>query len=395
MFYFNMSKLFLPWMERVIDEEVEDNVIEDVLQTFHLILLSSSEVQSQIFANALLSSCWFTLSFKYLGLFQTDQMRTTVYLSIASLIDRAFGPDFGQPVRDACVFLPFDPLELVFLLGQKHSLYPELPLCQCAAILILYVTSLSGERLADDAQVLASLEQYILVNCRNFLSATGNYLILALVLHLYGLLRCSPAGINWPYSREAEETLFILLAKDEVDLLCIEVHPMALEWLFQQEGFMAFLSHQILRFCRFLGPNETLLIVHQYGRKTINMQMISELVVSGDNYVAPLLVSLLKELQEEGAEDDMLCVLNTMAGILQKFPNASIQFCLHNVAGTVRSIYYSKYCSSQLFAACSLLVFNILHTANHKVISQDEEWHAVTIKVLNISLDTIHRLFLF
>lgn len=137
----------LPWLDKVKNEELEEDVVLEVLQTFHLILLRGSEALTQRFANKLISSCWLTLCFTYLGLFPSDQMRSSVYLILGSLIDRAFGPNFGQAMRDAFLYLPLDPLDLIFLLGQKNSIDdPQLALCQRATLLLLYVCSLSGER---------------------------------------------------------------------------------------------------------------------------------------------------------------------------------------------------------------------------------------------------------
>ncbi|PKU76745.1 Protein PRD1 [Dendrobium catenatum] len=329
----------LPWLEKIINEEVEEDVIQEIVQTFHLVLLSGSEAQTQTFANNLISSNLLTLCFAYLGLFPTDQMRSSVYLILGSLIDRAFGPSFGQPLRDALFYLPVDPLDLIFLLGQKSSIDPQLALCQRASLLLLYVSSLSGERGSQRDEKMS-------------------------------------------YSPEAEKTLLNLLARDDLELFSFGIHPMALKWLFQQERIMTYLSNQILKFCRLSRANESQLIVYSYGSQTMNMQLISELVVSGDNYVAQLLVSLLRELQGEGGEDDMICVLNTMTEILKKFSDASIQLCMHSFSGAIRSIYYSPNCSPQLFSSCSLLVFHVLYTTSHNVLSQEGEWLAVTVKLL-------------
>ncbi|CAB4294151.1 unnamed protein product [Prunus armeniaca] len=87
-----------------------------------------------------------------------------VYLMLSSLVDVLMGNDSGQPIRDATLCLPSDPIDLIFLLGQKNSRNLELSSCQSAILLILYTSSLYDERLADDKLVLASLEQYILIN---------------------------------------------------------------------------------------------------------------------------------------------------------------------------------------------------------------------------------------
>ncbi|KAK8938321.1 Protein PRD1 [Platanthera guangdongensis] len=374
----------LPWMESVIHEEVEEDLVQEVLQIFHLILLDGSEVQTHIFAYMLISSSWLTLCFTYMGLFPTNQMRSSIYLILGSLIDRAFGSIIAQPIRNAFLYLPPDPFDLIFLLGQKSTIDPQLAFCQRATLLLLYVSSLSGERLADDAQILASLEQYILINNDNLFCQLEDSLMLTQVVHLYGLLRDSLASEKMSYSPAAEKTLLDLLSKYDLELFSLDIHPTSLKWLFQQEEIKASMSNQILKFCRLSGENKSSLTLYSHGRGSANMRSISELVASGDNYVASLLVSLLIELHQDGEDDDLVCVMNAMARVLKIFPDASIQFCLHNFAGALCGIYCSPCCSPQLFTVCSLLVLNVLYAADNNVISQPVEWLAVTMKLLEL-----------
>lgn len=136
----------LPWLERAIDEGEEEEIVLDVLETFHLVLLRGSESETLKFAEVLISSSWFSLSFRCLGLFPSVDMKSRAYLLLSSVIDRAVGHEFGNPIRDAYLHLPSDPLELLFLLGQKSSYDYDLVSSQHAVILILYVSSLFGER---------------------------------------------------------------------------------------------------------------------------------------------------------------------------------------------------------------------------------------------------------
>lgn len=136
----------LPWIGRAIDEADEEEVILGVLETFHSILLHGPDVHAKKFAHILASSSWFSLSFGCLGLFPSDQMKLRVYLMLSSLADRILGNGFGQPIRDASSSLPSDPLDLLFLLGQKSSHDSDLISCQSAVLLILYTSSLHDER---------------------------------------------------------------------------------------------------------------------------------------------------------------------------------------------------------------------------------------------------------
>jgi hypothetical protein len=90
------------------------------------------------------------------------------------LIDQLVGNGLGETVREASSNLPSDHVDLLFFLGKKISSNSELLCSQSAIISTLYASYLYGDRFADDNQVLASLEQYVLVNASNFLCGLAN-----------------------------------------------------------------------------------------------------------------------------------------------------------------------------------------------------------------------------
>lgn len=136
----------LPWLEEVLTEVPDEEVVLGVLETFHVILLKGSEVESMKFSQTLASSSWFSLSFGLLGLYPSDLMKTRVYLMLSSLIDRIIGSECGEAIQDAYACLPSDPLDLIYLLGQRSSHDLNLASCQCAILVLLYVSTLYGER---------------------------------------------------------------------------------------------------------------------------------------------------------------------------------------------------------------------------------------------------------
>ncbi|KAL6293638.1 hypothetical protein ACE6H2_001780 [Prunus campanulata] len=126
-------------------------------------------------------------------------MKWRVYLMLSSLVDVLMGNDSGQPIRDATLCLQSDPIDLLFLLGQKNSRNLELSSCQSAILLILYTCSLYDERLADDKLVLASLEQYILINSsdlQELIAGGDNHRSILLVFLLTQLLPINDLGLG-------------------------------------------------------------------------------------------------------------------------------------------------------------------------------------------------------
>ncbi|XP_065041354.1 protein PUTATIVE RECOMBINATION INITIATION DEFECT 1-like [Musa acuminata AAA Group] len=371
----------LPWLGRVIDGGQDEEIVLGIIETFHIVLLVGSDIQARHFAESLVSSSWFSLSFGCLGLFPTDQMKTRIYLMLSSVIDRLLGSDFGESIRDCYPNLPSDPLELIYLLGQSYLDDPLMASCQCAVLMMLYVNSLYGERFTDGNQVLASLEQYILVNVSSNSSCEiANSMMLSQLVHLYALVRSDPFSCQSLCSTEAEKSVFCLIAEMELDLFSIGLHPRAVKWFFQQEEIMKPLSYLVLNFCRSYSTNKAQICTQSNCIKLLDIQMIADLIVSGDNFVTELLVSLLKEL-EEGREDDISHLVNAMTDILNIFPGASDEFSLHGIAEALNRVFYLTH-DALIIKTCSLFIFNVLSLANHETLSQDKNWLGILLKLL-------------
>lgn len=135
----------LPWLVTGISE-MEEEIVLGLLEIFHSILLLHCSNNSMEFAETLMSSCWFGFSYGCLGLFTGDRMKHRIYLLLSSLMDSLLGNDSGQPIRDAALHLPSDPVDLLFLLGQRSTSSLDFPSCQSAALLIMYTSSLYDER---------------------------------------------------------------------------------------------------------------------------------------------------------------------------------------------------------------------------------------------------------
>lgn len=136
----------LPWLESAIVDGNDEETLSGILQIFQIILSRASDNKSFKFAEMLASSSWFSLSFGFMGLFPTDHVKSAVYLVISSIVDKVLGISYGETIRDACIYLPPDPAELMYLLGQCSSEDFNLASCQCAILVILYVCSFYNER---------------------------------------------------------------------------------------------------------------------------------------------------------------------------------------------------------------------------------------------------------
>lgn len=242
-------------------------------------------------------------------------------------------------------------------------------------------------RLADERSVLASLEQYILVNSGDFLSGGIDSLTMMQVLNLYGLCR-GLAKVNGQvsHSLEAERILFHILTEREWDLPSSMIHPVAVIWLFQQEKISRPLSRQLLKFCVRSCSDGNQININEDNSHTVDVRVIAELVAAGNNNAAELLMCLLVRLAEEEAQnEDIIAVVNLMSTVINICPTASDQLCLHGISNAILVVvnYYSSHSSSsELLVTILLLLFNILSTAHTETLSDGESWLALTTKVL-------------
>ncbi|KAK9062504.1 hypothetical protein SSX86_019691 [Deinandra increscens subsp. villosa] len=378
----------LPWVSMSINE-IDEDIALGVLELFHSILIQT-DFHPKKFVDVLVSSSWFSFSFGCLGLFPTEKMKWRVYFLLSSILDVILGNDSGQPVRDVALHLPSDPIDLLFLLGQKGSHNQEVFCCQSAVLLILYTSSLYDDRLADDRMVLASLEQYILLNNTEILGGIVKPLIMEVLINLYALYR-GLAKITYqiPYSQDAENTLFHLVTEIPIDTLSTRIHRISLKWLFQQERICKYLCGQILRWCRRCIIYGSQIVVCN-DTETLKFKEIAELVASGDNYGAKLVVCLLTELLEEnGHEDDIILLLNMIASVITLFPAASGQLCLNGISLAIQNVYHHHSSSGEIFNATCQLVFTILQSVDSESLSDDEDWITVSTELMHYLISTI------
>lgn len=232
--------------------------------------------------------------------------------------------------------------------------------------------------------MLASLEQYVLVNSSDILNGATDSSTVTRLVNLYSLFRgLGRMSYHVPYSREAEELIFQVINEDAWSLLSARIHSVSLKWLFQQENLLKSLCRQILKFCRSYSSEGTDIMIYGAHNQTINVQTLAELVSSVDNYGARLLLCLLAQLvEEESHEHDIISVLDLITTIVGICPTASDQLCLHGLGTIIRTLCYSsRTFSMAIVMPVLVLVLNILGPVHSETISSDQCWVAVTMKV--------------
>ncbi|CAH9090359.1 unnamed protein product [Cuscuta europaea] len=376
----------LPWFMRALNDIEDEDIASAVFETFHAILLQDYNTGTKTFANILLSSSWFSFSFGALGLFPTEKMKLRVYFLFSSLSEALIGDDdSGKCIRDAAPHLPSDPVNLFFLIGQKSSQNHELSSCQYAVLILLHISSFSDDRIADDKLVLASLEQFIILNSNECLYGPFPPRMLKLLVNLYALYRAlAKISYQISYSLEAERIMFHLLAEKNWNLLTTKISPTSLKWLFQQERICKLLSLQILNFFRSYDDLK--------GQQNVDLHVVADLIASGDNFAGMLFVSVLEELADEfDKEIDTGLVLRAIHDIIEIAPSASDQLCLHGISSAIEKFYHqSRYSfSPDLFMSISELTFMILQAVQSESISEEDKWVGIVVKLLDFLIPSV------
>jgi len=139
------------------------------------------------------------------------------------------------------------------------------------------------------------------------------------------------------------------------------------------------LAFHMLNFCKTFCEDETIMLSN--NSQLVDIQMVAELVLSGETVISFLLVSLLNQIVKEGTEDEVFSVVRVIAEIITISPCTSDQFISCGIVNSFHGIYCLPYCS-RIQTACSHLIFNILCSASALTFAQENEWLLLTVKLL-------------
>lgn len=245
-------------------------------------------------------------------------------------------------------------------------------------------------RLADDKLVLASLEQYILVNRTSFIRTISDSPTMLHLVNLYSLCRSlQNKRYQISYSLEAERILFHLLNEYEWDLSSCDIHLESLKWLFQQENISRSLTYQIQKISQNNLIGKEVHNVYGDGKQRSLTYWFAKLISEGDNYAATILVNKLIQLAEkEEQENDVISILNLMTTVVYISPTASNQLSMNGFGNATHRLVcgFTNSSFGPSFATLLLLIFNILASVQPGVLKNDESWNAVFMKVFRLYL---------
>ncbi|KAI4370429.1 hypothetical protein MLD38_018783 [Melastoma candidum] len=340
-------KWILPWLlTSAIDMERED-IMLGVLEAFHTLLIVGDESEVFEFAETLLSVSWFSFSFRCLGNYPAERMKSRVYLIISALAD-------------------------IILVLQ-----------------ILYLSSLYDDRLAPEGVILASVEQYILVNSSDLVCTASASAIIPVVA-LYSLYRgLSEKKCPSSYSGEAERHFMEMVGNADLELTSVRIHHKALKWLFQQEILYLWLSNQIRNFCKVseLGNAQ----IQAKNDRVLDLLVSAQLVAAEDTLAAKVFVFLLEDLlSKKGNELELTSIFSLLQNILRILPAAAEQLCLNGIGKAVCVLFCECYTiySLEAFTCVSIFIWNLLLSVHSESLADDDIWSAVTMKLIYQLINT-------
>lgn len=240
-------------------------------------------------------------------------------------------------------------------------------------------------RFADDRLVLASLEQYILVNCSGLNYCSADSVAILQLVNLYGLYRgIAKMSYQFSYSVEAERIFIQLVAENEWDLPSAPIHLTSLKWLFQQEKISSYLSYQILKFCRIYISSNSNVIIRGKNARVLDVQAIAELVAAGDTYAAKIFICLFDELvRDKIQENDLASLLSLAQAVIEFSPDAAGQLSLNGIGRAMQILYCdsNNIFPAQVYTDTLAFISNLLVSVNSEAIMDDDAWLALAIKV--------------
>ncbi|KAL3698655.1 hypothetical protein R1sor_012731 [Riccia sorocarpa] len=228
--------------------KVEDgDLVSTAYKTFTLILKTSHPERSCQFAQRLALYKYFSFSYALLARFSSFALKEEIYHFLASLIEKLVGSSLEEKVVNAFPKLPSNPASLLLLLERNVGVEKQLLAAQHAALSILSVSALYDDRVCSEIEVIASLEQHLLLNKDSTLAETvASDLTLKHFLSLFVRGKTVLAMGNILSSSEAERILVkIVMESRDRRLLCWETPKEIFRWFLQKDLLTNFTLSQL------------------------------------------------------------------------------------------------------------------------------------------------------
>ncbi|XP_024534434.1 protein PRD1-like [Selaginella moellendorffii] len=292
---------------------------------------------------------WLSLGFASTGRFRSEIFKKRVLTFVATIIDALDEDDkTDDSILAAIRVLPTDPDDLLALLEQSGAFIPTV---HPAVVSIIYTSYMHHDRLVDQEQLLASLEQFVLLHA---LSLQVHTKCLLQVVSLYAILK-QDSSLKAVFSVEAEYLLVTSIQHNGTSVSLSAKIPLSVrDWMLSQEGLKSLCSRHIYNLFRAASSSQV--------DATPDLEALCS-VVEHENGVV-LVNSLLHKVALENIGDDMEMLTTVLKRILELKGQLANRFHQKDIISNMRNWYIlcgSKVPASTLIPFIELLV-RLLHT---------------------------------
>ncbi|KAL2645287.1 hypothetical protein R1flu_012874 [Riccia fluitans] len=378
----------------------DEGLVSTAYRTFNLILKTSQPGRACQFSERLALYKFFTLSYDFLTRFSSFSLKEEIYQFMASLIERLVGASFEAKVVNAFPHLPSDPTSLLLLLERNCRGEENLVAAQHAAVSILSTSFLYDDRVSSEIEVIASLEQHLLLNKDSTLAETvASDETLKHFLSLYVRGKTVLADRNIASSSEAEKILEALLLQSKGrSLLCSQTPKEIFRWFLKKDSLMNFTMLQLMTwftsddFVDAQGQTQDMgsLSTHRGGgRGHEQLHTLAELLVE-DPCLTDVPLSLFHWLLNQGISDGNGVALRFILRLARMVPGIGLQLLYANFEEDLLPLLQLHMVEvTESRRLCSELLFQmLLELQNIPGVIVRRSWLDVANQCLPLILDT-------
>ena len=239
-------------------------------------------------------------------------------------------------------------------------------------------------RFSEEAQILACLEHYLLINCSTLLRDSLSPCIVRQLLSVYVLTLDSCSS---QYSLEAENSLIELIQRCQSGILTSRIHQSVFQWILQKKSLEKYMVGGILNWfkssiretnCECSTNNFENKVSSVYGDLSLLLMLLEE-----DDLCALLFNRVLDEVLASQDEGDIRIVAECYIRFVKESALAANKLCLGGIISNIRN-WLAIYCSNLPGVLIYLveLLYQLLCAVSCDEALDEECWYLLATQVV-------------
>ena len=239
-------------------------------------------------------------------------------------------------------------------------------------------------RFSEEAQILACLEHYLLINTSTLLHDSLSPCIVRQLLSVYVLTLDSCSS---QYSLEAENSLIELIQRCQSGILTSRIHQNVFQWILQKKSLEKYMVGGILNWfkssvrennCECSTNHIENEVSSVYGDLSLLVMLLEE-----DDLCALLFNRVLDEVLASQDEGDIRIVAECYIRFVKESALAANKLCLGGIISNIRN-WLAIYCSNlqEVLIYLIELLYQLLCAVSCDEALDEECWYLLTNQVL-------------